>query len=69
MTMPRIYSNLLVKSTVFYFVDESLSLNCEQIQHDIGGSEDGVYTIYPSGVPLEVYCDLTSVGGGWTVSE
>ena len=69
MTMPRSYCNLLVNSTVLNFVDKSLSLNCEQIQHDDDSSKDGVYTIYPSGVPLEVYCDFTSVGGGWTVRK
>ncbi|XP_071520647.1 fibrinogen C domain-containing protein 1-A-like [Panulirus ornatus] len=33
-----------------------------------GRTQDGVYTIYPSGVVgVEVWCDQTSAGGGWTV--
>lgn len=33
-------------------------------------SNDGIYLIYPDGYPggIQVYCEMESYGGGWTVS-
>ena len=33
-----------------------------------GGTSSGVYTVYPDGQPLTVYCDHKEDNGGWLVS-
>ncbi|MPC53534.1 Angiopoietin-2 [Portunus trituberculatus] len=32
-----------------------------------GLTQDGVYTIYPTGLGVPAWCDMSSAGGGWTV--
>lgn len=34
---------------------------------EFGFTRDGVYTIYPTGLGVPAWCDMSSAGGGWTV--
>ncbi|XP_039991800.1 microfibril-associated glycoprotein 4-like [Xiphias gladius] len=48
-----------------------LPLDCSDIYNQDNGRPSGVYTIYPIGATsaVQVYCDMNSEGGRWTVFQ
>ncbi|XP_059180739.1 microfibril-associated glycoprotein 4-like [Centropristis striata] len=67
----NVYVLLLLAPPLISCTPLLLPLDCSDIYHHDNSTPSGVYTIYPIGSTsaVQVFCDMDSLGGRWTVFQ
>ncbi|XP_059184685.1 microfibril-associated glycoprotein 4-like [Centropristis striata] len=67
----NVYVLLLLAPPLISCMPLLLPLDCSDIYHHDNSQPSGVYTIYPIGSTsaVQVFCDMDSLGGRWTVFQ